>query len=167
MTAREIRNIKAIAMDVDGVLTDGTFWWGPNGEEFKRFCFADSTGISLALKSGLKVALISGESSDAGKTLVQRYADKLKISDVFKGCHDKKAAVEAFARKHDLTLLDICYIGDDLIDTEAMSIVGFAVCPSDAHRSAKSNAQLITSKKGGRGAVREVVDLLLSDSAGD
>jgi len=167
MIVADLRQIKAVAMDVDGVLTDGSFWWGPNGEEFKRFCFADSTGVALALRAGLKVALISGESSEAGMKLVQRYADKLKIADVFKGWHDKKSAIEAFGRKYALALSDICYIGDDVIDVEAMSIVGFAVCPFDAHQSAKAKAKLITSKKGGRGAVREAIDLILDSSAGE
>jgi len=76
-------------MDVDGVLTDGTFWWGINGEEFKRFCCADATGISVALNEGVKIALISGESSPAGMALVQRFADKLKITDVTR-MHDKR-----------------------------------------------------------------------------
>ena len=90
MNTAGVQHIKAVAMDVDGVLTDGTFWWGSNGEESKRFCFADSTGVALALKSGMKIALISGESSEPGMKLVQRYAEKLKIDDVYKGCATKK-----------------------------------------------------------------------------
>ena len=161
MTTGAAKHIKAVAMDVDGVLTDGTFWWGSNGEEFKRFCFADSTGIAQAMRAGIKVALISGESSADGMALVQRFADKLKIQDVFKGCHDKKAAIQEFANKHQLLLSEICYIGDDFIDSEAMSVVGFAVCPSNAHSTAKAKAQFVTTRKGGFGAVREVLDVLL------
>jgi 3-deoxy-D-manno-octulosonate 8-phosphate phosphatase (KDO 8-P phosphatase) len=153
--------VKAVAMDVDGVLTDGTFWWGTNGEEFKRFCFADVTGIHAAQQAGIKVALISGESSPAGMALVQRYADKLGIIDVYKGCRDKAAAIREFASKHQLQLSEICFIGDDSIDAAAMALVGFAVAPPDAHASAKSNAHLITTHKGGKGAVREVLDLIL------
>ena len=93
-----LKNIQAVAMDVDGVLTDGMYWWGSNGEELKRFCFADSTGISRAMKAGIRIALISGESSEAGMTLVQRFADKLKITDVYKGCHDKAPALRDFAQ---------------------------------------------------------------------
>src|ERR1019366_1156507 len=73
-----MKQSRAIALDVDGVLTDGGFWWGPNGEEWKRFCFADVMGVSLARKSGLIVALISGEDSP----LVDRFATKMGILDM-------------------------------------------------------------------------------------
>jgi 3-deoxy-D-manno-octulosonate 8-phosphate phosphatase (KDO 8-P phosphatase) len=154
--------VKAVAMDVDGVLTDGTFWWGADGEELKRFCFADVTGLGLALRAGIKVALISGESSPAGMALVQRFADKLKIADVYKGCHDKAAAIRNFAGKNQLQLSEICFIGDDLIDVPAMAVVGLAVAPADAQPVAKGNAQLITVRNGGHGAVREVIDTILN-----
>jgi 3-deoxy-D-manno-octulosonate 8-phosphate phosphatase (KDO 8-P phosphatase) len=153
--------IKAVAMDVDGVLTDGTFWWGTNGEEFKRFNFADTTGIAQAMRAGIKIVLISGESSQAGMTLVQRLADKLKISAVYKGCHDKAAAIREFAQNHALQLVEICFIGDDSIDVPAMAIVGLAVVPADAQAPAKSKAQIVLQRNGGQGAVRELLDLVL------
>jgi 3-deoxy-D-manno-octulosonate 8-phosphate phosphatase (KDO 8-P phosphatase) len=148
-------------MDVDGVLTDGTFWWGANGEELKRFCFADMTGLSLALRAGIKIALISGESSPTGMALVQRLADKLKITEVYKGCHDKAAAIRDFAERNQLQLSEICFIGDDLIDVPVMAVVGLAVAPADAQPVAKCNARLVTVRNGGHGAVREVVDAIL------
>jgi 3-deoxy-D-manno-octulosonate 8-phosphate phosphatase (KDO 8-P phosphatase) len=150
-------------MDVDGVLTDGTFWLGTNGEELKRFCVADGSGIALALRAGLKIALISGESSQAGMILVQRCADKLKITDVYKGCHDKAAAIRDFAEKNQLELSEICFIGDDFIDIPAMEIVGLAVSPADAQPVAKLKAHLITTRGGGHGAVREVLDAILKN----
>jgi 3-deoxy-D-manno-octulosonate 8-phosphate phosphatase (KDO 8-P phosphatase) len=160
--------VTAVAMDVDGVLTDGTFWWGTDGEEFKRFCFADVTGISLALQAGIKIALISGESSPAGMTLVQRFADKLKIVNVYKGCHDKAAAIRDFAEKNQLQLAEICFIGDDLIDIPAMAAVGLAAVPADAQSGARAKAHLVTMRGGGQGAVREVLDAILkSKTPGD
>lgn len=156
-----MENLRAVAMDVDGVLTDGAFWWGPNGEEFKRFSVADGSGIALAMKAGLKIALISGESSVAGMTLVQRFADKLKIVDVYKGCHDKAAAIRDFAEKNQLQLSEICFIGDDFIDLPAMEIVGLAATPADAQLVARSKAHLVTERIGGHGAVREVLDKIL------
>jgi 3-deoxy-D-manno-octulosonate 8-phosphate phosphatase (KDO 8-P phosphatase) len=155
------QGIKAVAMDVDGVLTDGTFWWGINGEEFKRFCFADVTGIPLARKAGIKLALISGESSPSGMALVQRFADKLKIVDVYKGCHDKAAAVRDFAEKHQIPLQAVCFIGDDVPDLPAMGVTGLAAAPADAQPVAKAKAHYITSRNGGSGAVREVLDAIL------
>lgn len=162
----EIRQkIRAVAMDVDGVLTDGTYWWGVNGEELKRFCVADGTGIAEALRAGVRIALISGESSTAGMALVQRFADKLNITDVFKGCHDKARAVRDFALLHNLDLSEVCYIGDDLIDVPALSIVGLGAAPADAQLMAKMSAQLVTERSGGHGAVRELLDLILKSNA--
>ena len=92
--------IKAVAMDVEGVLTDGTFWWGMGDLELKRFCFADITGIPLAHKAGIILAIISGESSDSGMAIVERYAKKLEINHVFKGCNNTAWALKEFAKKN-------------------------------------------------------------------
>jgi hypothetical protein len=91
------------------VLTDGGVWWGPNGEEWKRFSFADIMGVSLARKAGLILALISGEDSP----LVDRYAAKMDIADVEKNCKDKARALRAFAERRNLQLSEICFMGDD------------------------------------------------------
>jgi 3-deoxy-D-manno-octulosonate 8-phosphate phosphatase (KDO 8-P phosphatase) len=153
--------IRAVAMDVDGVLTDGTFWWDEGNLELKRFCFADITGMPLAQRAGIKLALISGESSQSGMAIVERYAKKLKIEDVFKGCRDKVAALRQFAGRHSLDLAEICYIGDDIGDLAAMDAAGLSVAPSNAHPSALKKADIITKKEGGCGAVRELLDAIL------
>lgn len=158
-----MRDVRAVAMDVDGVLTDGAFWWGADGGELKRFCFSDTTGISMALGAGIGIALISGESSPDGMALVQRLADKLKIIHVYKGCRDKAAAIRDFAERSQLRLSEICFIGDDSIDIPAMAIVGLAVAPADAHPAARSKAHLVTERSGGQGAVREFLDALLKE----
>src|SRR5579863_8296700 len=111
-----MRNLKAIVLDVDGVLTDGGVWWGPNGEEWKRFSFADIMGLSLARKAGLRIALISGEDSP----LVDRLAAKMEITDVHKNCKDKAGALRAFADRHQLRLEEICFMGDDVNDLGAL-----------------------------------------------
>jgi len=152
---------KAIATDVDGVLTDGTFWWGTNGEELKRFSFADLTGVAMARKAGLHLAIISGESSEAGMTLVQRYADKLQITDVYKGCHDKAAAITEFAARYRLDLSEVCFVGDDLLDIPAMEIAGTSVAPADAQTAARAKAGLIAASNGGCGVLREVIERIL------
>jgi 3-deoxy-D-manno-octulosonate 8-phosphate phosphatase (KDO 8-P phosphatase) len=134
----------------------------------KRFCFADGTGITRAIKAGVKIGLISGESSPEGMTLVQRFADKLKITDVYKGCHDKAAAIRDFAGRHQIQLSEICFIGDDFIDIPAFEIVGLAAAPADAQPEAKVKAHLVTVRNGGQGAVREVLDSILkSKTASD
>jgi len=155
-----MHRIKAIAMDVDGVLTDGGVWWGPNGEEWKRFCFADIMGLSLARKSGMVIGLMSGENSP----LVDRFASKLGIGDVDKDCKDKASALRAFSERHGLGLQEICFIGDDVNDLPALHIAGLGACPADARPSIREHCQVVTKLPGGNGAVREVVDMLLGSA---
>jgi 3-deoxy-D-manno-octulosonate 8-phosphate phosphatase (KDO 8-P phosphatase) len=149
-------HIKAVALDVDGVLTDGTFWWGPDGAEFKRFSFADIMGISLARKAGMIFALISGEDSP----LVDRYAAKMGITDVHKGCKDKAAALRAFAEKGGLALAEICFMGDDVNDLPALKIAGFAAAPANAQLAVRQVVHRVTERPGGNGAVRELLEML-------
>jgi 3-deoxy-D-manno-octulosonate 8-phosphate phosphatase (KDO 8-P phosphatase) len=150
--------IRAVALDVDGVLTDGTFWWSSDGEEIKRFCFLDVMGISRARRAGTVFALISGEDSP----LIARFANKLQIEDVFSGCQDKAAALRAFAGRHAFALDAVCFMGDDVNDLGAMRIAGFAATPSNGHASVKAAAAYVTTSAGGNGAVREVIDYLAS-----
>jgi len=145
-------------MDVDGVLTDGGVWWGPNGEEWKRFHFADIMGLSLAKKSGMVIALISGEESP----LVRRLAAKFDITDVFNDCKDKAGALRTFSERHGLQLHEICFIGDDVNDLPALKIAGLSACPADARPVIRETCQMVTKLTGGNGAVREVVDMLIA-----
>jgi 3-deoxy-D-manno-octulosonate 8-phosphate phosphatase (KDO 8-P phosphatase) len=155
--------IKAVALDVDGVLSDGSFVWGTHGEEFKTFSFRDVMGVSLAKKAGLVVALISGEDSP----LVDRYAGKMGITDVFKGCKDKAAALREFAQRHGFTPKDVCFVGDDVNDLGALAIAGFAAAPSDAHHSVCRAAAYVAQAAGGHGAVREILDHVMGDDSAD
>ncbi len=149
--------IKAVALDVDGVLTDGSFAWGPGGEEFKRFSFRDVMGISLAKKAGLVIALISGEASP----LVDRFAQKMGIADVYKGCKDKAAALREFAGHCGLSVEEICFVGDDVNDLPAFAVAGFAAAPADAHLKVKGEADYVAQAGGGHGAVREILEYLM------
>jgi len=151
-------DIKAIALDVDGVLTDGGVWWGPEGSEWKRFSFADIMGVSLARKAGLIVTLISGEDSP----LVDRFAAKMGLGDITKGCKDKAGALQAFAGRHNLALEEICFMGDDVNDLAAMELAGLSAAPADARPAARDKAAIVTEAKGGNGAVRELVDRILN-----
>ena len=101
---------------------------GPNGEEWKRFCYADIMGVSLARRAGLKLALISGENSP----LVDRYAQKMHISHVTKGCRDKAQALRDFSAATGIDLAEICFMGDDINDLPAMRIAGFSAAPANA-----------------------------------
>lgn len=153
--------IKLIAMDVDGVLTDGSFWWGPNGEEWKRFHFADIMGLSRARKAGLKLALISGEDSP----LIDRLAAKMQINDVEKSCKDKARALRNIAALHNLALEEICFMGDDVNDLPALEIAGLAAAPADAQPPIREKCQFVSTAKGGNGAVRELIEMILSQPA--
>jgi 3-deoxy-D-manno-octulosonate 8-phosphate phosphatase (KDO 8-P phosphatase) len=152
-----IKKIKAIAFDVDGTLTDGGLWWGPDGEEMKRFSYVDIMGVSLLRRAGFIIALISGEDSP----LVDRYAAKLLIKDVTRGCRDKAAALRTFADRHSVELSEICFMGDDVNDLPALAIVGLSAAPADARAEVLASAEFVCSKPGGHGAVRELADALL------
>ena len=151
-----IPQIKAVALDVDGVLTDGTFWWGADGSELKRFSFRDIMGVSRAMRRGVLFALISGEQN----ALVDRYAAKMQITNVFQGCRDKEAALRSFAETQKLSLANICFMGDDVNDLGAMKIAGFSAAPANAHDSVISAATYVTKCPAGYGAVRELLDYL-------
>lgn len=155
---RSIEHIRGLALDVDGVLTDGGLWWGPDGEEWKRFCFVDIMGLSLARRAGLHLALISGEDSP----LVDRFADKLLIRHVVKGCRDKATALRGFAAASGLDLTEICFMGDDINDLAAMRIAGFSAAPANASVDILAQADFVAKNTGGNGAVRELVEALLA-----
>jgi 3-deoxy-D-manno-octulosonate 8-phosphate phosphatase (KDO 8-P phosphatase) len=150
--------ITALAMDVDGVLTDGSVWWGPNGEEWKRFCFADIMGLSLARKEGFVLALISGEDSP----LVRRLAAKVHIEHVALNCKEKGAALTEFVKRYDLKLEEVCFMGDDVNDIPALEIAGLSAAPSNAQPAVLAKCEFVTQASGGNGAVRELVNHLLA-----
>ena len=148
--------IKAIALDVDGVLTDGTFWWDGVGAELKRFSFRDVMGIARASREGVVFALISGERNP----IVDRYAAKMGITHVWQGCKQKDIALREFSEKTGVPLEAIAFMGDDVNDLAAFEIAGFTAAPSDAHSSARGVVELVTTHPAGNGAVREMLDHL-------
>jgi len=150
--------VDAVVLDVDGVLTDGGFWWGPDGQEWKRFCFADVMGISIGTKAGLVFGLISGEASP----LVDRFAAKMGIEDVFKGCKDKAAALREFAERRGIALARICFVGDDINDLDAFAIAGMSAAPANAQPRVRAVATRVLTQRGGDGAVRELIEEVLA-----
>ncbi len=152
-----MRRIRAVALDVDGVLTDGTFLWGPDGQEFKRFSFLDVMGVSLGTKAGLVFALISGEDSP----LVDRFAAKMAIRHVYKDCKDKGQALHAFSASAQVPLAAIAFMGDDVNDFPAMALAGLSATPASAREEVRARAGFVASRNGGDGAVRELVEHVL------
>jgi 3-deoxy-D-manno-octulosonate 8-phosphate phosphatase (KDO 8-P phosphatase) len=133
-------------------------WWGPNNEEWKRFSFADIMGVSLARRAGLRLALISGEDSP----LVDRYAAKMNIEHVVKGCRDKAAALRDFSSATGIALSRTCFMGDDVNDLPAMQVAGVSAAPANAANEVLAQADFIAKCSGGDGAVRELIDAWLA-----
>jgi len=153
----ELKKIKMLISDVDGVWTDGSFFKGTNGIELKKFTVFDGVGMAMARAAGLKIALISGRYSDATKYR----AEELKIEDVYNGTLNKIPAYEALKKKYNLENSEIAYVGDDLIDIPVMNLVGFPIAVANAVKEVKDIAIYTTKVSGGDGAFREAVDWII------
>ena len=153
----KFKNIKLVISDVDGVLTDNSIYIDDNGIESKKFSIADGVGTYLARKFGLKIALISARKSKA----TEIRARQLKIKYVFLGREDKFKVYEMIKKNLKLKDSQITYIGDDLVDVPVLKKAGIAICVKDGSPSVKRYADYITKAKGGEGALREVVELVL------
>ncbi len=156
----QVTRIKAIGLDVDGVLTDGGLYLGAGGEESKRICFADIMGISMGRREGLTYALISGE----GGPLVRRIASKLQISHVYEDCRDKAGALKSLVDELGIGLSEVAYMGDDVNDLAALRIAGLSSAPCSARPEVLKEAAFISRAPGGSGAVRDLIDHLLTAS---
>lgn len=154
---RRARRIKLLLMDCDGVLTDGRLELLENGDEQKTFHVRDGQGISLFHRAGLKTGIISGRTSSA----VERRAQDLSITYVRQGAEDKLKALDEILALAKVHLHDCAYIGDDLGDIPVMDRVGLAFAVADAAVETQQAAHFVTERKGGHGAVREVVELIL------
>jgi 3-deoxy-D-manno-octulosonate 8-phosphate phosphatase (KDO 8-P phosphatase) len=148
--------IRAIALDVDGVMTDGTVWLGPDGSEYKGTSFLDIMGVSRTRRAGIKIAFISGEDTP----FVRMLAERLGVTDVWVGCKDKAQAFRDLAARFGLRTSEMGFVGDDINDVPAMALAGFAAAPPAAHRSALAAASYVPARDAGRGAVRDVLDYL-------
>lgn len=146
-----------IAFDVDGVLCSGDITYLDNGSEIKTFDVQDGMGVTLARMAGLKTAIITGRKSAA----IERRVKELKIDGLYQGSFNKLAPYQELKTKFNLNDEDICYIGDDLLDLPVLNRVGFSVAVTNAREEVKANCDYITVARGGRGAVREVIDMIL------
>jgi 3-deoxy-D-manno-octulosonate 8-phosphate phosphatase (KDO 8-P phosphatase) len=151
------KRIKMIIMDVDGTLTDGKLTLLPDGEELKSYHVKDGLGILLARLAGLKTGIITGKTS---KSLEIR-AQKLKIMELHQGILDKMRIFEKILDKYALVPEEVAYIGDDLGDLEVLKNVGLAGTVADAHPFVKKYCHFISDERGGGGAVREFIELIL------
>jgi len=150
--------VRLMVFDVDGVLTDGSLYYGENGELFKRFHSLDGHGLRLLGESGVAVALITGRSGP----VVDRRAAELGIADVMQGVREKGPALAELAQRRGVPLEQTGYMGDDIIDLPAMQRAGFAASVPNAPAYVSQGAHWVSTQPGGSGAVRECCDLLLA-----
>lgn len=153
-----LQKIKLLALDVDGVLTDGTIYISPAGEVFKGFNAKDGMGISCALRNNLQIAVITGRQSP----IVERRCEELGIKLFMQGVKDKRLALQKMAQELGLTREDIAYMGDDLNDIPAFKASGLNFVPADGSIEVLAVADIITKAKGGCGAVREAITMILA-----
>lgn len=151
------KRIKMVIMDVDGVVTDGRIILGSRGEELKNFYVQDGEGISLAREKGLILALISGRKS----RVVERRAKELKIKEVYQNVSEKIEVYGKLLGKYGLRDEEVAYIGDDLGDIPPLRKAGLAFSPTNGVKEVKKIAHYVTRASGGRGAVREAIDIIL------
>jgi YrbI family 3-deoxy-D-manno-octulosonate 8-phosphate phosphatase len=156
-SSQVLNNIRLFATDVDGVLTDAGMYYSESGDEWKKFNTRDGMGIKLLQKAGLITAIVTQERTK----LVARRGEKLAIPEVHQGVMDKLSLVREMASRHGLTLEQVAYIGDDINDLETLKAVGFSATPADGMPEIMAEVDYVCHKKGGEGAVREVVELLL------
>ena len=150
--------IRLFVMDVDGTMTDGAVYLDDRGGEFKRFDVRDGLGISMLLRQGIGAAILSGRES----AVTSRRAEELGISKVLQGIKDKMKALRQMSEEMSLDPSEIAYMGDDANDAECLEWAGMGFAPSDSRREALDAADVIVPSRGGYGAVRDAVEIILS-----
>jgi len=151
------RAVRLLVLDVDGVLTDGRLYFSEDGQELKTFDTQDGHGIKMLQQAGIQCAIITGRNTQ----LVARRAANLGIDLVFQGREDKGVALREACAQFNLLPQDCLYMGDDWPDLSAFAIAGMKVTVPNGHVEVRRRADLVTQAMGGRGAVREVCDMLL------
>jgi len=154
---KKIRPIRLLILDVDGVLTDGRIIMNDNGQEIKHFDVKDGHGIKIMMRHGIDVVFLTGRRSE----VVEHRARDLGVGEVHQGIWNKVEAFEEILRRRNLDRDHVAYVGDDVVDIALLKRVGFSVAVADASEDVKKTADYVTKKSGGRGAVREVCEIIL------
>lgn len=152
------KKIKLLLLDVDGVLTDGRIILDNQGNEIKAFHVRDGHGIKLAQRAGITIGIITGRSSE----VVNIRARELGIEEVYQGALDKMVAYESVLSKYNINDEEVAFIGDDIVDVPIFRKVGLAVTVADADPAVKPFIDMVTKAEGGRGAVREIINMILT-----
>ena len=159
--AKAAAAIELVVFDVDGVFTDGRILIDNNGKESKSFHVRDGHGIRMLLHYGVEVAVLSGRKSKAVEIRMQ----ELEVKHVLQGHIDKRSAFTELVEQNNLDHRQVAYVGDDIVDVQAMQLAGLSFAVADAHDWVKQQASFVTENLGGHGAVREICELIL-DSKG-
>lgn len=154
------KRISLLVFDFDGVFTDNFVYVDEDGRESVRCSRADGLGISLLRKQGMNMCILSTEKNP----VVAARGKKLELP-VFQGCADKANFLKRYCEQENIPLSDVMYVGNDVNDTEAMELVGYSVCPADAHEQILKIAGLVLRNNGGCGAVRELCDYILHEES--
>lgn len=149
--------IKLLLLDVDGVLTDNRLIYGDDGQEYKAFYTRDGHGMVLLQKSGVEIGIITGRKSN----LVTKRMSDLKVKHVYQGVPDKLPTFEALIQSTGLSLDQVAYMGDDILDLPILTRVGLATCPKDSDPDVLNRVDFVSQHIGGRGAVRELCELIM------
>ena len=153
--------IALMGFDVDGVMTDGSLYFGPNGEELKVFNTLDGHGLKMLAAAGIEIAIISGRQSRA----LELRAQNLGIDLLFQAVDDKVAVMQSLLDQRGLGFVQAGYMGDDVVDLPLMRACGFSATVADGHALVGSHADYVSRRAGGRGAVREVCEYILAAQA--
>ncbi len=153
------RGITALVLDVDGVLTDASLYYGARGEVMKAFSARDGFAVRVAITEGIPVAILSGRLAGPVKPRLVDLGIPLEL--VVQGSRDKRAGVAELAGRMGVPLTAVAFMGDDLPDLPALTTVGLAACPADAAAEVRERCHFVADNRGGRGAVRDLVRLLL------
>ncbi len=156
-TRRKLKRIQALIFDVDGVLTDGGLYYGPDGEVMKRFSVRDGHGLVMCRIVGFKTGILTARTS----TIVERRGKELGVTYVMQGKRQKGPAFIELAQTLRVEPSQCLYIGDDVNDLPALLLAGVSACPADAHPEVRKQVDYVCDAGGGRGAVREIIDLTL------
>ncbi|MEI8616146.1 3-deoxy-manno-octulosonate-8-phosphatase KdsC [Shewanella sp. PP-He15 brown] len=151
------QKIKLLICDVDGVFSDGRIYLSNSGEELKAFHTRDGYGVRSLLTSGFNLAVITGRQSK----IVENRMTALGVTHIYQGVDNKFEPYEALLALYGVTLEEVAYIGDDIVDLPVMNVVGLAVSVADGHPYVRQHAHFVTTLNGGHGALRELTDLLL------
>jgi len=153
----KLKQIRLLLLDVDGVLTDGSITYNDNGAESKVFNVKDGLGLRWLMDAGIKVCIATGRTS---KALRHRCRD-LGIDHIYEGVREKDTLLDSIIEQTGVSDKEIAFIGDDLVDLPLMKKIGLAIAVADAHEAVIDNVVMVTSAKGGVGAVREVCEAIL------